>query len=318
MAAPTHAPPLRLGYVLTESEKLDEWEHFACDGLGLHADRLSHDVLALRVDDRERRIIVRRGPGEDVVSLGWEMDDADALSAMRAHLVANTIELADGDEPSLRGVERYFSFTGKKGLRFEFFAGAKRTNRPLEAKAGPFCTGAGGLGHAVLFTRNPEALSGELQRLLGARVSDTITDRLQGIEMEFTFLHLNERHHSLAIGATAGTRFDPIRTRIQHMMLEAETLEAVGDAYLRCKEMGYPIAMGMGQHPNDLGLSFYVVSPSGFEIELGHAPRKIDADWQVGEYRGISKWGHQPEFALRPRDKASAAWTALKSLFRRD
>lgn len=316
----TEAPPIRLGYVLIESEKLDEWEVFARDGLGLHADRLSADLLALRVDDRERRIIVRRGRAEDVVALGWETDDAAALERMRAHLKANDITAVAGsaDDAALRSVESFWGYEGHKGLRFEFTATARRTNQPLDARAGPFVTGTGGLGHAVLFTRNPEALVAELERLLGARLSDTITDKLQGIKMEFTFLHVNERHHSLAVAATSGLRVDPIRTRVQHLMLEADSLEAVGDAYLRCKELGFPIAMGMGQHPNDLGLSFYVVGPSGFEVELGHDPRKIGSDWEVKEYRGISKWGHKPEFQPKSRDKFAAALTAVKSLFRKD
>lgn len=169
-----------------------------------------------------------------------------------------------------------------------------------------------------MFTRKPEALVDELRRLLGAELSDTITDKLQGIEMEFTFLHLNDRHHLLAVAATKGLRIDPIRTRIQHLMLEAASLKDVGDAYLRCKELGYKIAMGMGQHPNDLGVSFYVVGPSGFEIELGHEPLKIGTDWVTGQYSGISKWGHHPEFQPRKRDKLAAAWIALKSLFRKN
>jgi 2,3-dihydroxybiphenyl 1,2-dioxygenase len=315
----SEAPPIKLGYVLIESEKLDEWETFTRDGLGLHADRLSPDLLACRVDDRERRIIVRRGPAEDVLALGWEAGDAAGLAKMQAHLEANGVAATAGStsEAALRGVDRLFGFDGHKGLRFEFFASAKRTNHPLDARTSGFVTGEGGLGHAVLFTRKPEALTEELQRLLGARLSDTITDKLGGVEMEFSFFHLNERHHSLAIAATAGMRIDPIRTRIQHVMLEAETLADVSDAYVRCKDLGYKIAMGMGQHPNDLGLSFYVICPSGFEVELGHEPRKIGADWEVKDYRGISKWGHKPEFVSDRRDKAGAALTAFKSLFRR-
>lgn len=315
----TRIPPLRLGYVLIESGNLDAWERFARDGLGLHADRLSSDLLALRLDDRERRIVVRKGPSEDVIALGWEADDDSALDLMRAHLEGEGVDLAVGSavDANIRGVEGYFGFDGHKGLRFEFFTGARRTNQPLDARSGPFSTGPGGLGHAVLFTRDPDALTGQMERLLGARISDTITDKLQGIEMEFTFLHLNERHHSLAIGATAGLRVDPIPTRVQHMMLEAESLEAVGDAYSRCKDMGYPIAMGMGQHPNDHGISFYVISPGGFEIELGYNPRRIGPDWEVRAYRGISKWGHKPEFTPTRKDKFVAAWTAFTSLFRR-
>jgi 2,3-dihydroxybiphenyl 1,2-dioxygenase len=315
----SRAPNLKLGYVVIESEKIDDWETFSRDGLGLHADRLAPDLLVLRVDDRERRIVIRRGPSEDVTAVGWETDDTSGLAAMRTHLEANVVAPVDGSstEAAFRGVDRFFGVEGHKGLRFEFFANAQRTNKPLAAKTRGFVTGAGGLGHVVLFTRKPEALIEELERLLGARLSDTITDQLQGMEMEFAFFHLNERHHSLAVAATKGLRIDPIRTRVQHLMFEAASLEDVGDAYLRCKALGYKIAMGIGQHPNDLGVSFYVISPSGFEVELGHAPRTIGEDWAVGEYRGISKWGHKPEFEQRPSDQLSSAWMALTSLFRK-
>lgn len=316
----TGIPSLKLGYVVIESERLDDWEHFARDGLGLDVTREGPDVVVLRIDDRERRIVIRRGPAEDAVSLGWEVDDPAALEAMRHHLAKGGIATDDGGHADavLRGVESFFGFPAHKGLAFEFFCNAKRTNRPLEMKSSGFVTGPGGLGHAVLFTRNPERLIVDLQRLLGARISDTITDRLEGIEMEFTFLHLNERHHSLAVGATAGMKIDPIRTRIQHMMIEARCLDDVADAYVRCKELGYPIALGMGQHPNDKGLSFYAICPSGFEVEMGWEPVKIGDDWEVHTYRGISKWGHGREHKPSLRDKMGMAVTALKSLRRQD
>jgi 2,3-dihydroxybiphenyl 1,2-dioxygenase len=312
----TIIPSLKLGYVVIESERLDAWEDFARAGLGLDATRDGADLLILRLDDRERRIVIRRGPAEDVVSLGWELDDAANLAAMCDHLSANGVTVVDGGDADtgLRGVPGFFGFIAHKGLAFEFFCDAKRTNQPLEMKSSGFVTGPGGLGHAVLFSRNPEALVAKLERLLGVRVSDTITDRLEGIEMEFTFLHLNERHHTLAVGATAGVKVNPIRTRIQHMMIEAQSLDDVSAAYLRCKELGYPIALGMGQHPNDKVLSFYAVSPSGFEVEIGCDPVKIGEDWEVGSYRGISKWGHDREHKPSIREKLGMAVTALKSL----
>ena len=315
----TQAPPLKLGYIVIESERIDDWQRFAGEGMGMHVERLSDDLLTVRVDDRERRIVIRRGPAEDVMALGWEVDDAAGLAEICEHLVANAIDTEAGTakDAALRGVDRFFGFDGHKGLRFEFFTAAKRTNQPLVAKTSGFVTGEGGLGHAVLFTRKPEELVSDLQRLLGARLSDTISDKLQGTEMEFWFLHLNERHHSLAVAATKGFRLDPLRTRVQHLMFEAASLNDVSDAYLRCKELGYRIAMGMGQHPNDNGVSFYAVSPSGFEVELGFDPVKIGADWDVKQYRGISKWGHRPEFEPTKAEKRATIWTALKSLFRK-
>lgn len=314
------APPLKLGYIVIESRKIEAWRQFGEDGLGLHVDQPDAETLVYRIDDHDRRFIIRRGTAEDVVSLGWQTDD---LPAMKAHLLGLGRQLSEGDakETALRAVPEYFAYKGPKGLMMEFCASPRRTNAPLQMKVHDgFHTGDGGLGHAVMTTRFPEKLQREFETLLGARLSDTITDKLGGVEMEFTFLHLNERHHSLAIAATKGTRIDPLKQRIQHIMIEARTLSDVTDAYVRCKELGYSIAMSMGQHPNDHGISFYVVSPSGIEFEMGCETLRIEdeAAWTPQTYRGISKWGHKPEFKQSLGQKLGLLWTGLTSLASKD
>ena len=53
--------------------------------------------------------------------------------------------------------------------------------------------------------------------------------------------------------------------------------------------------MSLGRHTNDLMTSFYVRTPSGFEIEYGTGGRLIDDDtWKVGAYDAQSLWGHRP------------------------
>ena len=114
--------------------------------------------------------------------------------------------------------------------------------------------------------------------------------------MGFTFLRLNERHHTVALAYTEGRRMDPVRTRIHHLNLQARSLDDVSAAYLRCRAMGYSIANAIGQHPNDRELSFYVVSPSGFEVEIGWNPIRVDEQaWNPSVHKGISLWGHRPE-----------------------
>ena len=52
----------------------------------------------------------------------------------------------------------------------------------------------------------------------------------------------------------------------------------------------------MGQHTNDRELSLYVVTPSGFEWELGWNPIVVDeSTWAPTTHHGISIWGHTPE-----------------------
>ncbi len=41
--------------------------------------------------------------------------------------------------------------------------------------------------------------------------------------------------------------------------------------------------------------SFYVASPAGFQVEVGHGARTITDDWDDNRrYDRISAWGHQP------------------------
>lgn len=289
---------VRLGYVLVESLRMDEWRHFGADGLGLHLEESPGYVAAFRIDGHSRRLIVVDGPAEDVTALAWQVDDHDTLQEIVARLAAQGITVSPGDPEGarLRGVERYWQFTGPKRLSIELFTTPLLAAGPLRMTTRGFITGASGMGHVAITSREPGAFLAFWQSIFDARISDHIEDRLDGLGFDFTFLRLNERHHSIAIAATRSLRLDPIRTRIHHLNLQAVTLEDVTEAYVRCRTLGYRLANGIGQHPNDRELSFYVESPSGFEIELGWNPITVqdESAWQVARYHGISLWGHQP------------------------
>lgn len=309
---------VRLGYLLVESQRLDEWQRFAADGIGTHVDRIGADVLALRVDAQERRVIVSRGSAEDVAALGWQVDDEACLRLAMARLqrlhVAVT-EVAD-ERAALRGVERYWTFVGPKGLASELFVAPRLSSRSLEMHASGFVTGAGGMGHVAISTREPDAMLEFWRSLFDARISDRIEERLDGIQLDLTFLRMNERHHTMATAATRGHRMNPLRTQIHHVNLEAASLDDVTEAYLRCRKLGYAMANGIGQHPNDRELSFYVVSPSGFEVELGWNPIRVDErTWRPTVHQGISLWGHRPE-NLTARIRVGRLVRGLTSLTR--
>jgi 2,3-dihydroxybiphenyl 1,2-dioxygenase len=312
---------VRLGYVLVESRRLDAWRRFGVDGLGLHLDASPGDGLAFRMDAHSRRLLVVEGPTEDVAALGWQLDDAETLQTIRSRLAARGVEVTEGNAEAarLRGVERFWRFTGPKRLSFELFTTPVLDSSPLRMATGGFITGAGGMGHVAITSREPESFLDFWQSIFDARVSDRIEDRLDGIGFDFTFLRLNERHHSVAIAATSGLHMDPIRTRIHHLNLQAATLDDVTAGYLRCRELGFRIANAIGQHPNDRELSFYVESPSGFEIELGWNPLVVQDEhaWQIARYRGISLWGHQP-MNLDAATRIRRAGRGLVSLTRRE
>jgi len=63
-------------------------------------------------------------------------------------------------------------------------------------------------------------------------------------------------------------------------------------AYQRVKQLGFRMALGVGQHTNDKELSFYAVTPSGFEWEVGWNPIVVDeTTWEPTTNQGIMHLG---------------------------
>ncbi len=288
---------IRMGYALIESNKLDDWRKFGKEALGLHLDRPQSDMLAFRIDGHQRRLIVRQGPAEDFSALGWQLDNEEVLAELLARLHARGVQTEEGtpEEAQLRGVESFVRFVGPKRQAIEVFTRPLTTDAPLSIQPSGFVTGVGGMGHVAITSKSPEDSIHFWQQIFDARLSDEIEAHIGGVTLDITFLRLNARHHSVAIAATRGKRMNPIRTLVQHMNMQVATLEDVTAAYQRCRKLGYRIAMGVGQHTNDRELSFYVHTPSGFEIEIGWGPISVDeATWQTAKLQGISTWGHKP------------------------
>lgn len=87
-----------------------------------------------------------------------------------------------------------------------------------------------------------------------------------------------------------------------HLMLEVTDPDEVGRAYDRVHGAEMPITMSLGKHTNDEMFSFYVRTPSGFEIEYGAGGRTIDTTrpWSTGLYDAMSIWGHKSPAAPVP------------------
>ena len=83
-------------------------------------------------------------------------------------------------------------------------------------------------------------------------------------------------------------------------MFETNDRDDVGAAFDRLWASDLAIPNGLGRHDNDGMFSFYLQTPAGFQIEVGHGARVITDDWDDNRaYDAISAWGHQP---LRRRD----------------
>lgn len=289
---------IRMGYAIVESNKLDDWRQFLKQGLGLHLEAETDSMLAFRIDEHARRFIVRKGPAEDFVALGYQVDGTAAMHEIQRRLDARDIAVETGSviEALDRGVSSFVRVIGPKGLPVELFTEATMGKGPLNMLSSGFVTGASGMGHVAMTSKQPEKVLRFWQEIFDARLSDRVSQKLAGVMLDITFLRFNERHHSMAVAAPRGLRLDPIRTKCQHLNMVASSLGDVTGAFERLRDLGYEMAHEIGQHPNDKEISFYVFSPSGFEIELGWDALKVDeATWKTGQHNAISTWGHKPE-----------------------
>ncbi len=290
---------VHLGYIVIETQKFGDWRRFGRDAIGMHLDDASAETMRFRLDDNECRFLLQRGPAEDVTALGWQLDDHETFDTILARVRQHGVPVVEGtdEEVALRGVERLVRFPGPNGLTQEVFTRARTAATPLQLVArGGFVTGAAGMGHVAVTTTRPHGVRGYYNTVFDARLSDYIDETISGVKFKIRFLRMNERHHSVAIAAVNRMPLNPIRTRIQHLNIQVADLDDMTAAYQRVKELGFRMALGVGQHTNDKELSFYAVTPSGFEWEVGWNPIVVNENtWEPTTYRGISIWGHTRE-----------------------
>jgi biphenyl-2,3-diol 1,2-dioxygenase len=217
-----------------------------------------------------------------------------SVSRFRA---AGGIEVTVGDRDFIaeRGVLGLISCQDPDGLAVEIFYGPTlRTERPFTSPAGVpgFVTGAQGLGHVVISTKDIARSRHFYQDLLGFRLSDTIRMRMgPQASFDMEFFHCNSRHHTLALIPL------PLPKRLHHVMLQVPTLDAVGFALERAEAAQAAITATLGRHTNDRMVSFYTRTPAGFEVEFGFGAIEVDdGNWRVTRHDKPSSWGHK-----RPR-----------------
>lgn len=148
-------------------------------------------------------------------------------------------------------------------------------------------TGEQGLGHVVLATKNITKARRFYSEILGFQLSDIIHMQLSPeFGMDLEFYHCNPRHHTLALAPA------PAPKRLHHFMLQTATLDDVGFALDRVRAGKIHLSNTLGKHSNDLMVSFYAQTPSGFDVEYGWGAREIEQGWRVVRHDRTSIWGH--------------------------
>jgi hypothetical protein len=80
---------------------------------------------------------------------------------------------------------------------------------------------------------------------------------------------------------------------VQHFCIEAKVLDDVGIAYDVAQERQLPITLTLGRHQMDTLVSFYMRSPSGFDIEFGTGGEQLGDDFVQQDPSSSELWGHK-------------------------
>lgn len=284
----------QLGYVILSVSDVDRWVGLLTEVFGFGVGRLCDDgVVVLRMDAHELRVVLQPGDADDLVSVGWHVHGPTELRDLESRVQASGVACsrATVDETRQRMVQGLVRFTDPGGLLTELSYGPFVSSEPFVPgrPMGGFVAGPLGLGHVVVDVPDQGACEAFYRDVLGFRLSDYGSASL-------TFMRCNPRHHSIAFAPQR-----PGAKRLRHVMFEMRDLDDVGRAFDRCLARQDPLATLIGRHVNDLTVSFYVESPSGFEIECSYGGRLVEdeATWEVHRYVDREVWGHQRMDALR-------------------
>jgi 2,3-dihydroxybiphenyl 1,2-dioxygenase len=270
---------------------------FFADVIGLvPGEPAADEVVTWRNDGKAHRLLVQPGPRNDAAFIGFEVSQASALDALLDRLRAAGFEPTEGSasEAQRRRVDRLVKVEAPWGVTIELVLGLAQATSPYSSPLVPggVLTEEVGFGHAVFATMAFEESHSFLVDGLGFEQSDWLVMELApGIDLEVRFYHCNSRHHTVAV---AKAPFEMPQT-LHHVMFETKERDDVGAAFDRVWAGDLAIPNGLGRHDNDQMFSFYVVTPAGFQVEVGHGARVVTDDWDENrQYDRISMWGHQP------------------------
>jgi 2,3-dihydroxybiphenyl 1,2-dioxygenase len=287
---------LELAYLVLEVPEPDSLNAAFANVVGLvPGEPTASGMRTWRNDRRAHRLIVQRGPANDAVAVGFEAVDARAFERTVARLQATGLAVFEEPrEAEGRRVARLARTKAPWGADAEIVLALDDAAAPFSSALVPggFLTDGVGFGHLVFATMAFDESASFLTDGLGFHQSDWLeTEIAAGITLEVRFFHCNARHHTVAL-ARAPFELPQV---LHHVMFETNDRDDVGSAFDRlwASELGIP--NGLGRHDNDGMFSFYLQTPAGFQVEVGHGARVITEDWNDNRaYDAISAWGHQP------------------------
>ena len=288
-----------LSYLLIETTDLQEWADYAKDVVGLMKnDSLSDEQnLFLRMDEKSFRFHIKTGSSKKYLAAGFSLSDKAAFDNAKSELDKAKVDYEDlGHEiAKLRCVEECIGLHDPAGNRLELSYGSKDASESFASTQDikGFITKGLGFGHVVFAAPNLELAHRFYIDVLGFGDSDYMNFPMgpapDAPEVKLNFMHCdNPRHHTVALYES------PIPpSGLIHTMVEVNNIDEVGHGLDRAMQNNVHISSSLGRHSNDMMVSFYMQTPSGFDLEFGYDGWQVDWDnFEMQKSKIPSFWGH--------------------------
>ena len=280
----------RLGYVALNVSDLKTSRRFYEDVVGLTPVESGDPAVALfRCSDDHHDIMLTQGAEPGLKRLGWWMQSAEALAAVRGRLASLGCPIVPVPlaEAEMLGIgEAFRSVDPILGATYEFFIDMQPAETPFQ----PTHTKIARLGHVVMNSPDPKASEAFLLEELNFRASDRI-DRV----VVFLRCFPNPFHHSFGIGGSPSGV-----ARLNHVNFMVSEIDDVGKAIYRLKRNEAPIVFGPGRHPPSDSVFLYFHDPDGITLEYSYGMEEFpevgarDPRLMPAGIESIDFWGGAP------------------------
>lgn len=248
----------RLGHVILNVTDLARSAEFYESKLGLQHAPIAHDGLAFfRCSERRQDIVLAQAAAPGLKRVGWQMESAKALAAVREELTRLGIavhDISNADRATFGIGEAFRATEPTTGAVFEFYVDMDAGDRPYV----PTHTKIARLGHIVFHSPDRAATERFMTDHLNFRVSDRIEETVS-----FMRCFPNPFHHSFGVGQTG-------RAGLNHVNFMVTDIDDIGRGLNRVKRENIPIVYGPGRHPPSESVFLYFLDPDGLTVEYSY------------------------------------------------
>jgi 2,3-dihydroxy-p-cumate/2,3-dihydroxybenzoate 3,4-dioxygenase len=279
----------RLGYVALNVSDLSRSQDFYQQLVGLQAagEALAGERL-LRCTSRHHDVVLHLSDQPGLRRVGWEMESADDLGRVRAHLGSLGLPCRDVPDEQCAALGIHDGFRASEpvtGVTFEYYHTMAEAGSPFAATH----THIERLGHVVVGTHRYEEAERQFVDNLNFRTSDRMNPAVFWMRC-----FPNPLHHSFAIGRAK-------KQGLHHVNFMVTDIDDIGKALWRLKKHDVPIVFGPGRHPPSDSVFLYYLDPDQLTLEFSfgmeefpeqhaRAPRDLKLAPESIDY-----WGAQPD-----------------------